>query len=115
MLASPLLSVAGAALADGTMIPTRAEIENTKRLRRNKLARLRHAAKAAAELELAGEYYNLEFFFFRNRKTRVCIFPEPILRFRICFSAQPFQHNFRPQGLNGETLPFLFRDYYSRA
>ena len=30
--------------------------------------------------------------------------PRPILRFRICFSAQPFQHNFRPQGLNGETL-----------
>ena len=63
MLASPLLSVAGAAPADGTMIPTRAEIENTKRLRRNKLGRLRHAAKAAAELELAGEYYNLEFVF----------------------------------------------------
>ena len=27
------------------------------------------------------------------------------------FSAQPFQHNFRPQGLNRETLPFLFREY----
>ena len=31
------------------------------------------------------------------------------------FSAQPIQHNFRPQGLNGETLPFLFREYDSCA
>ena len=36
--------------------------------------------------------------------SRVCIFPEYILRFRICFPAQPLQHICRPQGLNGETL-----------
>ena len=99
MLASPQLAVAGAAPADGTMIPTRAEIENTKRLRRNELARLRYAAEAAAELELAGEYYNLEFVFSAMGKPACAFYPSPYydLEYEAIFR-QTFSIQFSPTG-----------------
>ena len=48
MFATPVWSAVGAAAAEWTFISTRTEIENTRRLRRNELARLRRAAAAAA-------------------------------------------------------------------